>query len=57
MIKQEFYDIVNGVELVRTYSDEGYYIEQVETGLKYEDAVDVPGKFHYIESSEKIETE
>ena len=40
---------------VHHYSDEGFYIEQVETGIRYEDAIDVmPCRFTYTETDEKI---
>ena len=42
MIKTEFYMTrYDGVELYRTYSDEGYYIER--DGVIYEEAVDPEG--------------
>lgn len=41
--------------LVKTYSDEGFALIQLETGLEYSEAIDVfPIKYHY---AEKIETE
>lgn len=41
-----------------TYSDSGFYILQVETGIKYDEAYDViPCRYTYEETSEKIETE
>jgi hypothetical protein len=41
--------------LVRHYSDDGFYILQNETGVMYEDAVDViPCKFTYSETNELI---
>lgn len=40
---------------VHHYSDEGYYIRQVETEIVYEDAVDVvPCRYAYEETDEKI---
>lgn len=43
-------------KLVRHYSDRGMYIRQVETGLEYEEAIDViPCKYTYEETDEKIE--
>lgn len=40
--------------LVKTFSDEGYYLIQNETGRKYRIAVDAyPCRFTYSESSEK----
>ena len=56
MIKQETI-IVNGRELVKTYSDSGKYIIQNGTGIKYTEAVDIPNKYTYVESDEYIKTE
>lgn len=40
---------------IRYYSDEGYYIRQIETGVLYEDAVHtVPAHFTYEETDELI---
>lgn len=40
---------------IRYYSDEGYYIRQIETGILYEDAVhNVPPQFTYEETDELI---
>lgn len=48
-------ELVDEGTRVRHYSDEGMYIEQVETGIRYEDAVDViPCKYTYIETDEPI---
>jgi hypothetical protein len=42
MIVKKFYKTRNdGVNLYRTYSDEGYYIKQNETGNVYDEAIDV----------------
>lgn len=53
----EFYKIrEDGVTLNRTYSDEGKKLIQNETGLVYDDAVDVEGApYTYSESDEDIE--
>lgn len=56
MIKQETI-IVNGRQLVKTYSDSGKYIVQNETGVKYSEAVDVPNRYTYTESDENINIE
>lgn len=53
MIKQEQI-IINGRQLIKTYSDTGKYIIQVGTNVKYAEAVDIPNKHSYIESSEDI---
>ena len=42
MIVQEY---LNDGNLVRHYSNEGYFIRQVETNILYEDAVDVIPEF------------
>ena len=48
----------DGVVLNRTYSVEGFYILQNETGIKYSEAVDVEGApYTYSETDELIETE
>lgn len=48
-------ELVDEGTRVRHYSDIGNYIEQVETGIRYEDAVDViPCKYTYIETDEPI---
>ena len=52
MIQVEY--LKNG-ELVRHYSDEGMMILQVETGIEYEEAVDVvPCRFTYEETETPI---
>lgn len=48
MITQEKI-VINGIELVKTYSDL-YTIQQVETGLEYLEAIDVPNKYTYVET-------
>jgi hypothetical protein len=56
-LKKEFYITrEDGVKLYRNYSDEGYYIIQNETGIKYEEAIDVEdAPYTYTETDEKIE--
>lgn len=49
MITQEII-MIDGLELVETYSDL-YYIQQVETGVEYIKAIDVPNKYTYIETA------
>ncbi len=57
MIKQEKITI-NNVEFVKTYSDEGYYIKQVETNIEYVEAIDVvPLQYTYVETDKLIEEE
>ena len=46
----------DGVELVLTYSDAGFNIRQIETGIIYEEAVDVvPLRYTYEETDIPIE--
>ena len=64
MIKCEFYMTRNdGVILVKTYSTENKYIKQAETGLEYDEAIDVgvevggkyyPKNYTYIETEKGI---
>ena len=57
MIVKEFYKIrEDGVKLYRTYSDENYKIRQIETGIIYDEAIDVENaEYTYEETEEKIE--
>lgn len=59
MVVREFYEKrFDGVNLYRTYSDEGFYIKQVETGNIYSEAIDVEdAHYTYSETDEKIEVE
>ena len=55
MIKTEF---LNEGSLIKHYSDAGFMLLQVETGIKYSDPVDVvPCRYTYEETTELIETE
>ena len=55
----------DGVILVKTYSTENKYIKQVETGLEYDEAIDVgvyengykPLKYTYVETDKEIHVE
>lgn len=57
MIVKEFYrQRKDGVNLYRTYSDEGVYILQNETGAEYDEAIDVEGApYTYSETDKPIE--
>ena len=67
MIKTEFFMKRNdNVILVKTYSTENKYIRQVETGLEYDEAIDIgekvgedykPTKYTYVETDKEIEVE
>lgn len=56
MIIQELYDTwPDGTKLIRTYSDEGYKLCQIETGDIYDEAIDIEGRFTYEETEYKID--
>lgn len=56
IIREEYKTRMDGVKLFRTYSDEGKKIIQNETGIVYEEAVDVENTpYTYSESEEDIE--
>jgi len=57
MIVTEFYrERFDGVKLYKTYSDENKYIEQVQTGRQYTEAIDVENSgYTYIETDKEIE--
>lgn len=59
MLKREYYGTrFDGVKLYRTYSNEGFYIIQVETGTKYIEAIDVENApYTYQETDEPIEVD
>lgn len=59
MIVQETYKTrSDGVKLIRTYSDAGKKIIQNETGVTYDEAIDVEtAGYTYSESEEDIEGE
>lgn len=57
MIVREFYGTrKDGVNLYHTYSDEGVYIVQNETGIEYAEAIDVENApYTYSETDKPIE--
>lgn len=57
MIVREFYRSRNdGVNLFKSYSDEGKYIIQNETGIEYTEAIDVENTpYTYSETNKMIE--
>ena len=59
MIIREFYRTrEDGVNLYRTYSDQGFRIKQNETNRIYDEAIDVEtANFTYEETDELIPTE
>ena len=56
MIIKEFFETRNdGVNLYRTYSDQGFMIRQIETGAIYSEAIDIEGApYTYEETGELI---
>lgn len=51
MIKTEY---LNDGTLIKHYSDEGYLLLQLETGIKYIEPIDVvPCRYTYTETNEK----
>ena len=55
MIKTEY---LNDGTLIKHYSDAGFMLLQVETGIKYADPVDVvPCRYTYEETDKLIEME
>ena len=59
MIKRELYKTrKDGVNLYKTYSDEGYRIKQIETSNVYDEAIDVEdAPYTYEETDMPIEEE
>ena len=57
MIRKVFYETrEDGVNLYRTYSDEGFKIKQKQTGIIYDEAIDVENApYTYTETTEKVE--
>ena len=57
MIKSESL-FLYGRELIRHYSDVGLKLRQIETGVVYDDVIDVvPCRYTYEETDERIEVE
>ena len=57
MVKTEYFRTrSDGVNLFRTYSDEGFTLIQNETGIEYSEAVDVENApYTYTETDKPIE--
>lgn len=51
MIIQKNIKTLDGRELVKTYSDT-YKIKQIETGIIYTEAIDIPNRYTYEETEE-----
>ena len=57
MIKTENLTI-NDIDFIKTYSDEGFKILQVETGVVYDEAIDLASsEYTYEETDEPVEEE
>lgn len=57
MIREEEF-IINGITFIKRYSDEGFYILQNETGVKYGEAIDIiTTPYTYTETDELIPVE
>lgn len=55
MLKQEIVELY-GNQFRKSYSDEGFYILQIETGIEYDIAIDVlTSSYTYKETDKKIE--
>ena len=56
IIKEEIGINSIGKKLYRTYSDEGLYIRQIQTGIIYDEAIDIENApYTYVETNELIE--
>ncbi len=55
IVREFFTERSDGVKLYRTFSDEGKYVRQNESGEVFEDAVDVENsEYTYAETEEDI---
>lgn len=59
MVVKEFYRVrEDGVNLYRSFSNDGFYIQKLGTDEVYSEAIDVENApYVYVETDEKIETE
>lgn len=59
MLRREFYRTrEDGIKLYRNYSDENFYIRQIETDILYSEAIDVENApYTYEETNIPIEDE
>ena len=48
----------NGARMIRTYSDKGFRLRQVQTGIIYDEAIDVENSgYTYIETEDRADGE
>lgn len=58
VVRELFMTRNDGVNFYKHYSDAGYVLLQVETGVKYGEAIDVENApYTYVETDELIEIE
>lgn len=58
IVREEYKTRADGVKLFRNYSDEGRKLIQNETGIVYDEAIDVENApYTYTESEEFVESE
>lgn len=59
MLKKDFFRTrEDGVNLYRNYSDAGFKIRQIETGIIYDEAIDIESaNFTYEETDEYVDKE
>lgn len=56
VIKEFFKTRTDGVNLYRTYSDQGFMVRQIETGILYSEPIDVEdAPYTYEETDELVE--
>ena len=56
IIKEFFKTRADGVNLYRTYSDQGFMVRQIETGILYSEPIDVEdAPYTYEETDELVE--
>ena len=57
IVRERYKTRSDGVELYRTYSDAGYLIRQNETGVEYDEAIDVEGASYTYTETDKLVTD
>lgn len=58
IVKEFYVTREDGVNLYKTYSDEGYQIRKIGTEEVYDEAIDIEtSNYEYEEATEKVEME
>lgn len=58
IVKEFYVTREDGVNLYKTYSDEGYQIRKIGTEEVYDEAIDIEtSNYEYEETTEKVEME